>query len=176
MDYSLLRSGDEMLARLEDAVLALLSGMIVVLVLAAVFFRYFLNDPLTWTEEFVVLIFAWMLFIGFSSGFRYRMHLRIDALLLVLPAGGRAAMGVVAVAVTLATLLGLAWFGTQQAWTLLDTQTPMLRVSAAWVASAVPVSALCASVHVLRHALVDGLGQTLWPADLKDVASEDGHP
>ena len=174
MTHSLLQRGDEMLTRAEDAFLALSSGVIVVLVLSAVFFRYFLSDPLTWTEEFVVILFTWMLFIGFSSGFRYRMHLRIDALLLVLPMRGRAVLGAVAVAVTLATLSGLAWFGTQQAWSMLHTQTPMLRVSAAWAASAVPVSALFGAVHVLHHALAGGLGQTLWPVHI-GAAKESVH-
>ena len=50
-------------------------------------FRYFLADPLIWTEEFIVTLFAWMLFIGLASGFRERMHLRIDALLILLPRG-----------------------------------------------------------------------------------------
>jgi TRAP-type transport system small permease protein len=161
--------GDDALGKLEDLFLALSSGLISLLVVSAVFFRYFLNDPLTWTEEFIVITFTWMLFIGFSSGFRYRMHLRIDAVLLVLPMKGRSVFGGLAVTVTLVTLLGLVWFGAQQALTMMGTQTPMMRVSAAWAASAVPVSALFAAVHVLRHALADGLGQALWPADLVEV-------
>lgn len=162
MNRTLLRRGDEMLATAENAFLALSSGLIAILVVAAVFFRYFLNDPLTWTEEFIVTTFTWMLFIGFSSGFAYRMHLRIDALLLVLPARGRTVVGVLAVTATLVTLLGLAWFGAEQTYSMLDNQTPMLRISAAWAASAVPVSALFALVHVLAHAASDGAGQALW--------------
>ncbi|NKE66388.1 TRAP transporter small permease subunit [Ramlibacter sp. RBP-2] len=174
MNRTLLRRGDEMLATAENAFLALSSGLIAILVVAAVFFRYFLNDPLTWTEEFIVTTFTWMLFIGFSSGFAYRMHLRIDALLLVLPAGGRSAVGVLAVTVTLVTLLGLAWFGAEQTYSMLDNQTPMLRISAAWAASAVPASALFAIVHVLGHAINDGAGQALWTTGPANP-SEGGH-
>lgn len=174
MNRTLLRRGDEMLVTAENAFLGVSSGLIVVLVVAAVFFRYFLNDPLTWTEEFIVTTFTWMLFIGFSSGFAYRMHLRIDALLLVLPAGGRSVVGVMAVTVTLVTLLGLAWFGAEQTWSMVDNQTPMLRISAAWAASAVPASALFAMVHVLGHAVSDGVGQALWTTDAAN-ASEGAH-
>jgi TRAP-type C4-dicarboxylate transport system permease small subunit len=162
MNRSLFRRGDEMLATAENAFLALSSGLIAFLVIAAVFFRYFLNDPLTWTEEFIVTTFTWMLFVGFSSGFAYRMHLRIDALLLVLPARGRAVVGTLAVSVTLVTLLGLVWFGTQQAFSMLYNETPMMRISAAWAASAVPACALFALIHVLAHAVCDGVGQALW--------------
>ena len=76
-------------------------GVIATLVIAAVFFRYVLNDPLTWTEETIVLLFTWMLFAGLASGFRNRMHIRIDALLLALPRSGRALFGAIAVAATL---------------------------------------------------------------------------
>lgn len=164
MNRTLFRRGDEMLTTAEDAFLAVSSGVIALLVVLAVFFRYFLNDPLTWTEEFIVTTFTWMLFIGFSSGFAYRMHLRIDALLLVLPAGGRAVVGALAAAATLVTLLALAWFGAEQTLSMVDNETPMLRISAAWAASAVPVSALFAMVHVLGHAVSDGAAQALWTA------------
>ena len=170
-----MRRLDDALARGEEFFLALSHGLIAGLIVLTVFFRYVLNDPLTWTEEVIVTVFAWMLFIGFSSGFRERMHIRIDALLLVLPMRGRAVLGVVAVAATVATLLGLAWFGTQQAAIMLETQTPMLRISAAWAVAALPVSAIFALVHIVRHAVCDGFGQTLWPADIAAASAEGSH-
>ena len=168
----MVRRLDDALAHGEEVILAVAHGLIAGLIVLTVFFRYVLNDPLTWTEEVIVTVFAWMLFIGFSSGFRERMHIRIDALLLVLPMRGRAALGVLAVTATVATLAGLAWFGTQQAAIMLETQTPMLRISAAWAVAALPVSALFALVHILRHAVCDGFGQTLWPADIAASATE----
>ena len=168
------RQLDDALVRGEEFILSLAHGLIAGLIILTVFFRYVLNDPLTWTEEVIVTIFAWMLFIGFSSGFHQRMHIRIDALLLVLPMRGRAALGVVAVLATSITLLGLAWFGATQALIMLETQTPMLRISAAWGVAALPVSAIFALVHVIRHLVCSGVGQTLWPADIAG-ASEGGH-
>lgn len=170
-----IRRLDDALARGEEFVLALSQGLIAGLIVLTVFFRYVLNDPLTWTEEVIVTIFAWMLFLGFSSGFRERMHIRIDALLLVLPPRGRAVLGVFAVAATTVTLLGLAWFGTQQAAIMLETQTPMLRISAAWAVAALPVSAMFALVHIVRHVVCDGFGQALWPADIAASTAEGGH-
>ena len=170
----LVRQLDDALARGEEFFLSLTHGLIAGLIVLTVFFRYVLNDPLTWTEEVIVTIFAWMLFIGFSSGFRERMHIRIDALLLVLPMRGRAALGVFAVTATAVTLAGLAWFGTQQALIMVDTETPMMRMSAAWAVAALPVSAIFALVHIIRHAVCSGLGQTLWPPDIT-VVTEGGH-
>ena len=163
---------DDLLGRGEDMFLAASHGVVATLIIAAVFFRYVLNDPLVWTEEFVVITFTWMLFIGLASGFRYRMHIRIDALLIALPRKGRAIVGAVAVAATMFILILLAWFGTTETLVMLETETPMMRISAAWAVSAVPVGAVLSCIHLLRHALCDGLAETLWPNDL--VASAEG--
>jgi TRAP-type transport system small permease protein len=170
MSLAWLERLDDGLARGEDLFLAAAHGAIAALVVAAVFFRYVLSSPLVWTEEFIVIVFTWMLFIGLSSGFRHRMHLRIDALLVVLPESSRLALGAAAVLATMATLVGLVWFGTAQALIMATTQTPMMRISAAWAVGALPVGALFSCIHVVRHAISDGLASTLWPPDLIGAA------
>jgi TRAP-type C4-dicarboxylate transport system permease small subunit len=161
-----LRRLDDAVAKGENVFLALSHGVIAVLVVAAVVFRYFLGDPLIWTEEFIVIVFSWLLFVGFASGFRERMHLRIDALLILLPLRARFMLGALAMTATLITLAGLVWFGVDQALTLLETQTPMMRISAAWAVSALPLGAALSCLHIARHALFDGVSETLWPPDL----------
>lgn len=166
MSAAALRRLVVVVGRGEDLFLAASHGAVAGLVIAAVFFRYVLNDPLTWTEETIVLLFTWMLFVGLASAFRTRVHIRIDALLIALPPRGRAMFGAIAVAATLATLAGLVWFGTEQALVLAGTETPMMRISAAWGVSALPVGAALSCLHVLRHLLDRGVAETLWPADL----------
>ncbi|MDF3061633.1 MAG: C4-dicarboxylate transporter permease [Microvirga sp.] len=173
MSAAALRRLDDGIGRGEDLFLAASHGIIAALVIAAVFFRYVLNDPLTWTEETIVLLFTWMLFAGLASGFRTRMHIRIDALLLALRPSGRAPFGAIAVAATLATLLGLVWFGIEQSIVLASNETPMMRISAAWGVSALPVGAALACIHVVRHMIDSGLAETLWPADLVGSHEED---
>jgi TRAP-type transport system small permease protein len=157
---------DDMLAHGEEFFLAVTHGIVATLVIAAVFFRYVMNDPLIWSEEFIVIVFTWMIFIGLSNGFRLRMHLRVDALLVALPERMRAACGLVAVAATIVTLLGLVWFGYSLTMVMLHSPTPMMRISSAWAVSALPVGAALSCIHILRHAVSDGLGQTLWTPDL----------
>ncbi len=166
MSAEALRRLDDAIGRGEDLFLAGSHGLIAVLIIAAVFFRYVLNDPLTWTEETIVLLFTWMLFVGLASAFRCRMHIRIDALLIAFPRTGRAVLGAVAAAATLATLIGLVWFGTEQAMVLAGTETPMMRISVAWGVSALPIGAALSCIHLARHAIDRGLAETLWPADL----------
>jgi TRAP-type C4-dicarboxylate transport system permease small subunit len=80
----------------------------------------------------------------------------------------------VAVLVTLATLLALVWFGVEQAMMLASNETPMLRISAAWGVAALPVGAALSCLHILRHVLEHGVGETLWPAD-PVAAVEESH-
>jgi len=90
--------------------------------------------------------------------------------LIILPRGGRAAFGFVAAMATMITLVALAWFGTEQALIMATTETPMMRISAAWAVSALPVGAALSCIHILRHAVCDGMAETLWPDDLVGAA------
>jgi len=47
--------------------------------------RYFFYHSLTWTEELSIILFLWMTYLGISSAVTYRKHLRIDALIDVVP-------------------------------------------------------------------------------------------
>lgn len=172
---SFLRRLDDAAGWAEDQFLWVSHAVIAVLVIVAVIFRYFIGDPLIWTEEVIVTLFSWMLFIGLASGFRERMHLRIDALLILLPLRARFAMGLMAMAATVITLAGLVWFGIHQALSLADNQTPMMRISAAWGVTSLPVGALLSCLHILRHALEHGIGETLWPPDLVAAAVDEEH-
>ncbi len=55
------------------------------LIAAQVFFRYVLNDSLSWTEPASVMIMGWFIFLGAAVGIREGYHLSFDALLIFLP-------------------------------------------------------------------------------------------
>ena len=88
-----LRRLDRALARLEDAAITVIVAAMAVLLGVGVVLRYVFNDPLTWSEEFVVTIFVWSVMLGVPSALRSRMHIRIDALVLRLGPAGRRACG-----------------------------------------------------------------------------------
>ncbi len=62
------------------------------LVLVNVFMRYFLNSPLTWSEEVATTCFVWTIFIGGAVTFRNKAHLGVDIVIKRLPAKARAAV------------------------------------------------------------------------------------
>ena len=78
------------LDRLEGALGALnfvvLSAMSIS-VLAGVISRYVFNDAFSWTEEFSVWAFTWMIFIGAALGVRQKRHVAVEFIPADLPFG-----------------------------------------------------------------------------------------
>ncbi|WMJ83965.1 TRAP transporter small permease [Oscillospiraceae bacterium LTW-04] len=55
------------------------------LVLLNVFMRYFLNSPITWSEEVATACFVWTIFMGGAVTFRNKAHLGVDIVVKHLP-------------------------------------------------------------------------------------------
>lgn len=60
--------------------LALLMVAMVVIISAQVWYRFILNNPLSWSEEAGRYLFVWISFMGAAAGVRYQVHLGIDLL------------------------------------------------------------------------------------------------
>lgn len=69
----------------EEAIAALLIVITTVLVLINVFFRYFLNKGIYWSEEVATSCFVWAIFIGGAGAYRNGTQLGIDLLVNMLP-------------------------------------------------------------------------------------------
>lgn len=52
--------------------------MCVILVNVNVIFRYFLNNPIRWTDEVVTSLFVWTVFMGSAYAHRRHAHLGVD--------------------------------------------------------------------------------------------------
>lgn len=95
------RSGLRFLA---DLVGALLLAAMFAAFLVQVFARYVLNDPISWTQEFVLIVYIWIVFWGGAFLVRERDHIAFDMIFegLALPARR-------ILAVVLTGLIGIAF-------------------------------------------------------------------
>lgn len=73
--------------RLEENLLAIMMGIMVLLTFVNVVLRYLFNASLIWALEVVLMLFAWMVLLGISYGIKKTTHLGVDALTNVLPKG-----------------------------------------------------------------------------------------
>jgi TRAP-type C4-dicarboxylate transport system permease small subunit len=71
--------------RTAEYTLAGLLCLMTMLIVTQVFYRYALNDPLTWSEELARLCMIWLGFLGSAVALSRRTHIRIEGLDVFLP-------------------------------------------------------------------------------------------
>lgn len=130
---------DRRLARLEDLLIIVMVAAIALLVGLGVVLRYVFNDPLTWSEEFVVTMFVWSIMLGVPSALRSRMHIRIDVLILRLSKPARRIFGFIACLAGLVIMCAAVYAGYMHTAGVWSSQTPMLGFSMGWIFLAMPV-------------------------------------
>ena len=76
-----------LLAYIENAVIV--TGFLIMffVLLAQVIMRYVFNSPLTWSEETARFIFVYVSFVGISFAYRQKAHIRMEAVVKLLPPG-----------------------------------------------------------------------------------------
>jgi TRAP-type transport system small permease protein len=161
---------DDATARVEDAFLVAAHAVIAVLIVAAVVFRYVFRDPLTWSQEFIVGLFTWLIFIGAAAAIRGHLHIRIDALGGVFARPGWQFMNVISVAMGTAIVIGLLWAGLVNAVDIAGVQTPMLNVAQVWFDGALPVALVLLLLHIARIFVERG-SAAVFASQLEDPAS-----
>jgi TRAP-type C4-dicarboxylate transport system permease small subunit len=62
---------------------------IVAITIIAVWYRYGINSPLSWTEQVCRILFVWSVFAGAAVLYRQMLHIVIDMFLLMLPPAGQ---------------------------------------------------------------------------------------
>jgi TRAP-type C4-dicarboxylate transport system permease small subunit len=72
--------------------------------LLQVFMRYVLNQPVAWTNEFVLIVYIWIVFWCSAFLLRERDHITFDMVFVSLPLGARRILAVV-----LTALVGIAF-------------------------------------------------------------------
>jgi TRAP-type C4-dicarboxylate transport system permease small subunit len=61
-------------------VVAALVATICVMVAAQVIYRYAVQEPIVWSEEFTTLCYQWLSYLGAALAVRYRAHYGVDFL------------------------------------------------------------------------------------------------
>ncbi len=142
---------DAALGWLVEVPAALLVLADVAVLLAGVFARFVMHQPLVWSDELASLLFLWLSMLGAVVALRRGEHMRMTALVSALDADRRAILEAVAIAAGLAFLVLLARPAWEYAADEAAITTPAMEISNAWRAAALPVGvALMAAFSVLR--------------------------
>ncbi len=85
----------------------------VILVNANVIFRYFLNNPIKWTDEVVTSLFIWTVFMGSAYAHRRHAHLGVDIVVNLIHGKSRAVIEFVMDILQILILVLLTYISTQ---------------------------------------------------------------
>jgi len=73
----------------ERILAVLLFAFMVISILLGVFFRYFLNNPLSWSDEFAIFALVWITFIGGSMSLKVKKAAAMTFVMDVVPVAVR---------------------------------------------------------------------------------------
>jgi len=134
-----------------ELVVAALIAIEIGILLAGVVSRYFLNAPITWTDEAASILFLWLASLGAVVALRRGEHMRMTALVAKVSPRARELLDTIGIAATLAYLLMVVHPAYEYAVEEAMVTTPSLEISNAWRVSALPVGlALMALLAVIR--------------------------
>jgi TRAP-type C4-dicarboxylate transport system permease small subunit len=118
-----------------------------------VFFRYVLNDSLSWTEEIARYGLVYITYLGCATGIRRRSHIRIDLIERVLPARLERPLAILVDLLTfafLAIMLVLTWRIIDILWA---SRSTAVQIPMGWVYGALLLGFGLSLIRLgLRHA------------------------
>lgn len=129
--------------------------VLVVMTIGAVFMRYFIGQPIQWTEEMSGMLMIWVVMLGGIVAERDRAHLTIPFVMDMLPTTIRRVIAVLVALLSLCVLLYMAWLGYRLAEMAQFKVTQILKVSWFWIDLAVPVGALATALYTLYWLITD---------------------
>lgn len=136
----------------EALVFALLA-VLVVIISACVFWRYVLNDSLSWGEELGRYLLVWISFLGASMATYRGMHIGIGVLVDRLPAKLRRALAILVDLFMMAFLATLVYQGLKILPVMEVRSAPTLPIRMGMVYAVVPLATAVMLLHVSAHFL-----------------------
>ena len=149
---------DRVLGALDAAarwVAMALSTAIILILCAQIFFRYFLNSSIVWSEEVATWCLVWLVFIGAAAIMRRWDHVQIPILIQKLPLRSRPAVIIFAKLATCVAVALIAWYGLQWVLGPVHIRSQSSGISTRWIKLAVPIGAGLMTLFALRCAIDD---------------------
>ena len=128
-----------MLALLVEIPAAALVVAEVLILLTGVVYRYWLHDPLVWSDELASILFLWLAMLGSIIAFQRDEHMRMTAMVVKLAPRTRVMVDVMTAAGVVAFLVFVIQPAFEFAQEEMMVTTPAMGLANAWRAAALPV-------------------------------------
>lgn len=134
------------------------------LICLQVFYRYFLNSSLVWSEEVVQYLLLWTVMLGSATATDKGLHITLNPLDAHVGEKGHRVLGRIGLLGTIAFCLPLAWYGFQLMERTLRMSSPAADIPMWMVYSSMPVGALLICFFAVVH-FIDGTDLRFDPMD-----------
>jgi TRAP-type C4-dicarboxylate transport system permease small subunit len=140
---------DHILARGEAWVLITLVAVMTGVVFLQVIYRYFLTQPLHWSEEMARYLFVWISLLGAALSVQRRGHFGMDFFFRMLSQKGRRFLIFLIYLLVGIVMLVLLVYGIVLVQKTVAQQSPAMEISMGWAYACLPVGAALMSIHLL---------------------------
>ena len=141
------------ITKIEEVIMAVLMGILTVIMVVAVIFRYFLANPIPWATEVSIYLFIWFSFIGGSWGLKFGTQAAVTFLLDALSENKKRILKIVQDIIMLLFLVIILFYSMK--WLMLPSTMLQKSISLGipmWIPySAVPTGILFATVHIIAR-------------------------
>ena len=139
----------DIISRVTEVILIVVLSTMAVVVLLQVIFRYVLNFPLFWTEEFARYCLVWSSLLGSAVAVKRGQHIAVTIFMERFPPALRRGLTIIALISVAVILTIILWGGIQLVAITRAQISPALRVSMSVPYLAVPVGAALMLLHTI---------------------------
>ncbi|WP_375460358.1 TRAP transporter small permease [uncultured Enterovirga sp.] len=126
---------------------------IVLITLAAIWWRYFLNAPIAWIEQVSNMLFIWITFVGAAILYRQQLHIAVDMFVGMLPSRFKTASYWVIELLNLTFIVILFIYSLKLTIDVLPNTTGALDITPAWYYFSAPVSCAMMMLYFVEKIL-----------------------
>ncbi len=129
------------LRNILEYIVGILFSVLIIVTLLGVFYRYILNDPISWTEELGRYLMVWMTLFGATVGVKRGTHLRLDMNLFSFFPGWAVLIGKRLIDLcVMCFLFVVAYYGIRYCKVAQAYTSPVLGISMGYIWATVPLN------------------------------------
>ncbi|MEQ5766024.1 TRAP transporter small permease [Halomonas sp. H33-56] len=139
----------------EKVSIGVILGVMALLLTLGVAFRYILGAPFVWSESVSKLLIVWLTFVGTSVAFAEKQHITVDSVIAAMPRSIRSVVHTLVLVLSIVILGAMAFLGYEYCQTVASSTSPILGISLAWFAYAMPIFFVFSVFHLMVNAVVE---------------------
>lgn len=133
---------DDAIHTVLKIVLVVIFGLMTIVASIQIFYRFVLEHPLTWTDEFCRYCMIWMTLIGVSVAAERKTHIQIDVVVNLLPPKGLVALSKFWNICSIVFCILLTKYGFDLAMLNMAQFSAGMHIQLGWIYFAVPIGGI----------------------------------